>query len=331
MPEMIVWPVSASVCTRNVGSSSASLLSAMRQLVLVGLRLRLDRHVDDGRRELHRLEDDRLVLVAQRVAGARVLEADRRGDVAGAHFLDLLALVRVHLEQAADALALVLGRVVDVRPGLEHARVDAEERQLSDERVGRDLERQRRERRVVASRRALSNVSSWCGRCPLIGRHVDRRRQVVDHRVEQRLHALVLERRAAEHRHELAIDRRRADRVADLVDRQLLAVRRYFSISSSSCSTAASISVVPRLLDRILHVVGHVDHRERLAERLFVEDVLLALDDVDVAGEELARADRQLQRIGVSCDRRSRIIAMQRSKFAPTRSILFAKIMRGTP
>jgi hypothetical protein len=38
----------------------------------------------------------------------------------------------------------------------------------------------------------------------LDGRNVDRRRQIVDDRVEQRLHALVLEGRAAEHRIERA-------------------------------------------------------------------------------------------------------------------------------
>ena len=42
--------------------------------------------------------------IAQRVAGDHVLEADRRRDVAGAHFFDLAALVRMHLQQAADAL-----------------------------------------------------------------------------------------------------------------------------------------------------------------------------------------------------------------------------------
>ena len=52
--------------------------------------------------------------------------------------------------------------------------------------------------------------------------------------------------------------------------------------------------IVPRLLDGSLHVRRHVDDVELLAQRLFVEDVLLALDDVDVAGEELTRPDRQL-------------------------------------
>src|SRR5213596_2978680 len=71
------------------------------------------------------LEDDGVVRVAQRVAGLRVLQADGRRDVARAHFLDLLALVGVHLQQATDPLLLVLGAVVDVRAGGEDARVDA--------------------------------------------------------------------------------------------------------------------------------------------------------------------------------------------------------------
>jgi hypothetical protein len=44
--------------------------------------------------------------VADGVARGDVLEADRGRDVTGADVLDLLALVGVHLEQAADALAL---------------------------------------------------------------------------------------------------------------------------------------------------------------------------------------------------------------------------------
>ena len=56
------------------------------------------------------------------------------------------------------------------------------------------------------------------------GRDVDRRRQVVDDRVEHGLHALVLERGAAEHRHELERERAGADRGLDLVDGELLVV-----------------------------------------------------------------------------------------------------------
>ena len=79
-----------------------------------------------------------------------------------------------------------------------------------------------------------------------------------------------------------------------------------------------------------MYSVGHVHDLERLAERRVVEDVLLALDDVDVAREQLARADRELQRDTRPSSAGRWIIAMQRSKSAPTRSILFAKMMRGT-
>ena len=106
---------------------------------------------------------------------------------------------------------LALDRVVDGVAGLQHAGVDAEEGQRADEGVGRDLERQRRERLVVVDDGRSPRRSSPFSRMPLMARHVGRRRQVVDDRVEQRLHALVLERRAAQRRHDLVGQRARAD------------------------------------------------------------------------------------------------------------------------
>ena len=47
-----------------------------------------------------------MLLVAQRVAGARVGQADRRRDVARADRIDIFAMVRVHAQNAADALLL---------------------------------------------------------------------------------------------------------------------------------------------------------------------------------------------------------------------------------
>jgi hypothetical protein len=57
-----------------------------------------------GHREGHALEHHRVRLVGQGVAGAGVLQAHEGGDVAGEDLLDLLALVGMHLEHAADAL-----------------------------------------------------------------------------------------------------------------------------------------------------------------------------------------------------------------------------------
>src|SRR5438046_2310908 len=104
--------------------------------------------------------------VAQRVTGLGVLEPDGRRDVARAHFLELFALVGVHLQQPADALLAVLSAVVDVGAGVEHARVDPEERQFPDVRVGKLNASAANGSSSDALRSAW--VASWCGRWPLI-------------------------------------------------------------------------------------------------------------------------------------------------------------------
>ncbi len=88
-------------------------------LLLVGLGLRFDRELDDGIRELHPLKDDRRVRCAQRIAGGRVLEARQSDDVAGVRHLDVLAVVGMHQQHAADLFLLVLDAVHDLRRGLE--------------------------------------------------------------------------------------------------------------------------------------------------------------------------------------------------------------------
>ena len=51
---------------------------------------------------------DGVVGIGQGVAGEGVLETDGRGDIAREDLVDLLAMVGVHLEDAADALLPVL-------------------------------------------------------------------------------------------------------------------------------------------------------------------------------------------------------------------------------
>ena len=150
---MIVWPdlVVGRHAERRILARQAIERDA--HLLLVGLGLGLDRDLDHRIGELHPLEDDRRVRRAQRVAGRGVLEARQRDDVAGIGHLDVLTVVGMHQQHAADLFLLVLDRVHHLRRGLELARIDAGEGQRADERIVHDLERQRRERRVVRRRR----------------------------------------------------------------------------------------------------------------------------------------------------------------------------------
>ena len=80
-------------------------------LLLVALGLRLHRDLDHGIGELHALKHHGLGRIAKRVAGGGVLEAGKGDDVAGIGLLDVLAVIGVHQQHAADALFLVLHRV----------------------------------------------------------------------------------------------------------------------------------------------------------------------------------------------------------------------------
>ena len=116
---------------------------------LVDLGLGLDGHRDDGIREGGGLEQDRVILVAKRIAGGDVLDADDGGDVAGVTGIDVLALVGLNLDEAADALALVGARIVNGVALGERAGIDAEEDELADEGIAPELERERAELAVV--------------------------------------------------------------------------------------------------------------------------------------------------------------------------------------
>src|SRR3984957_16391376 len=128
------------------------------QLLLVALGLRLDRHVDDGRREGHGLEDHRLGRVAERVTRCGVLQAHHRDDRPSGSGRALLALVRVHLVDLADPLLALLDGVQHLRAGLERARVDPDVGELAQVRVRHDLEGQRRERLVRGGGRARDSA-----------------------------------------------------------------------------------------------------------------------------------------------------------------------------
>ena len=170
-------------------------LNGVRQLLLIGLRLRLDGLLDHGSREGHRLKDDRVARVAESLTSGGVLEAHDGADHASTDALDLLTLVGVHLVDLADALLLALGAVEHLVASVHDAGVDAHEGQLAQVRVRGNLEGQDRQRLVVGGM-----TLQFDGLVTRLeagdGRDVERGRQVVDDGVEQRLHTLVFERGA---------------------------------------------------------------------------------------------------------------------------------------
>ncbi len=231
--------------------------------------------------------------VAQRVAGAGELEAHGGAELAGEHRLAVLAVVGVHLQEAADALLAVLGRVVDVGAGVELARVDAKVGELADVGVGHDLEGQGRERLVVVG---LADDVGAARRQAVDRRHVERRGQVVDDRVEQRLDALVLEARAAEHRRDRDVEGGLADGGAQLVgvDLATLEVGDHDRVAVVGDGVDQAVAIVVGELDQ---VVGDGDRLPRRAE-LVGPDHGLHGHEVDDAPELGLAADRHLQRHG---------------------------------
>src|SRR5262249_52479810 len=74
-------------------------------LFLIRLCLWLDGDSDDGLRKIHSLKKNLFVFVTNRVAGGYVAQAHSGCNVSGEYILDLLALVRMHFQQAADTFA----------------------------------------------------------------------------------------------------------------------------------------------------------------------------------------------------------------------------------
>src|SRR5437763_379016 len=137
-----------------------------------------------------------MIFIAKGVAGGDVLDANDGGDVARVAGLDVLALVRLNLDQTRDALAFVGARIVDRVAFAQRAGVNAKENKFADEWITPKLEGERAERAAV--------VRDRLHRFPRIGvltpgrRDIERTGQIIDHRVDEILDADILEGRAAD-------------------------------------------------------------------------------------------------------------------------------------
>ena len=263
-----------------------------RHLLLVGLGLGLDRDLDHRVGELDALEDHGVARIRQGFPGGGVLEPGQRHDVAGLGMSDLLARIRVHQQHAADPLALALDGIEDGLAAVQHAGIDPDKRQRPHEGVGHDLEGQGGERLVVAVAAGDLPVGTHrhaADRVGLVGGG-----EIVDHRIQQRLYALVLEGGTVEHRHEGAGHGARANTGFQGLGIGFGAVeiglhRRVVLLDGD---LDEGVPETPRVS---LHVVRNLAFDELRAEGLVLPDDRFHADQIDHPGIARLGPDRQLQ------------------------------------
>ena len=180
----------------------------------------------------------------------------------------------------------------DAVAGLDLAGVDAEVGELADERVGHHLEDERRERRVDRGgpRQLLLGLRVDA----LDGRDVERAREVVDDRVEQRLHALVLEGGAEQDGGEGARERAGAERAADHLGRdRVLVLEVALHQLVVELGDGVDERVVVLAAPSSSELGRDLTDGEGLAEIVVVGD-RVHLDEIDDAAMVLLLADRDL-------------------------------------
>ncbi len=187
-----------------------------RELIQIFLGLGLYGNTNHRIGEVNCFQDDRLVLVAQRVAGTDIFESYTGANVSRSDKIFRILLVGVHLEETGNTLLLSRAWVVHVRSGLNLTRVYAEETQTSHIGIGSNLERK------------CTHGFVWIGmtqqhllRVTGVGTgnrfRIRRTRQVSTHSIEQCLYSLVFERRSTDHRIDLHRQRPFSDCSSDLL------------------------------------------------------------------------------------------------------------------
>src|ERR1700719_945740 len=94
-----------------------------------------------------------MVFVTKGIARRDILDPNYRGDVPGITGVDVFPLVRLDLNQAADALALVRARIVNRVAFRKRSGINAEKNELADEWIAPEFEGEGAEVAVVVGRR----------------------------------------------------------------------------------------------------------------------------------------------------------------------------------
>ena len=264
-------------------------------LLVAGLGLGLDGNADNGLGELHGLQNDGMILITQSITGGGVLQTDNSSDITCIAAVDILAVVGVHLQDAAHTLSSVLHGVVDSSTSLDLTGVDTEVSQLTNERIGCDLESQSCEGSVVGRRTGLLLFGLRVHTLDVL--NVGRSGHIIHDSVQQLLDTTVLVGRATDHGHQSVGNGLLADGSLQLLAGDLLTLEillhQDFVVLGNSLDQ--DVAVLLGLLDHILrnglsaHIVAHV----------VIVDLSVHIDQINDTTEGILLADGQLDRHAV--------------------------------
>ena len=259
-------------------------------LLVAGLGLRLDGDADNGLGELHGLQNDGMILITQSITGGGVLQTNDSSNITCIAAVDILAVVGVHLQDAAHTLLVVLHGVVDSSTCLDLTGVDTEVCQLTNERVGSDLEGQSCEGSVVGRRTGLLLFGLRIHTLDVLD--IGRCGHIVNDSVQQLLHAAVLVGRTTDNgdqsvRNGLLADSSLQFLTGDLLTLEVL-LHELFVVLGNSLNEDVTI-----LLSLLLHIL-----RNRLGAHIVahivVVDLSVHIDQVDDTAEGILLTDGQL-------------------------------------
>ena len=264
-------------------------------LLVAGLGLRLDGNADNGLGELHGLQNDGMILITQSITSGGVLQTDNSSDITCIAAVDILAVVGVHLQDAAHTLSSVLHGVVDSSTSLDLTGVDTEVSQLTNERIGCDLESQSCEGSVVGRRTGLLLFGLRVHTLDVL--NVGRSGHIIHDSVQQLLDTTVLVGRTTDHGHQSVGNGLLADGSLQLLAGDLLTLEILFhqDFVVLGNSLDQDVAVLLGLLDHILrnglsaHIIAHV----------VVVDLSVHIDQVNDTAEGILLADGQLDRHAV--------------------------------
>ena len=109
--------------------------------LLIGLGFRLDRQRNHRFWEFHALKRDHVIRIGQCIARRDIFQSNTGGNIPRPQLVDFMTIVGMHQHNASNTLFFPFNRVVHRVAFFQHAGIDTDKGQLTNVRVGHQLER----------------------------------------------------------------------------------------------------------------------------------------------------------------------------------------------